>query len=69
MQIHDAYPEVNMTDNERSATSLNTAAGFKHHRLKVCVQFPEALPDIESKNSTHIDAEIFRQRQQRFTTI
>jgi len=56
MQIHGAYPEVNMTDKERSATSLNTAAGFKHHRLKVCVQFPEALPDIESKNNSHIDA-------------
>jgi hypothetical protein len=49
-----------MTDKERSATSLNTTSGFKHHRLKVCVQFPKALPDIESINTTNINSEIFQ---------
>jgi len=39
-----AYPEVKMIDKERSATSLNTTAGFKHHKLKAHVQFPVALP-------------------------
>jgi hypothetical protein len=55
-----AYPEVNITDKERPATSLNTTSGFKHHRLKVCVQFPKALPDIESMNATNINSEIFQ---------
>ena len=45
-----------MTDKERSATSLNTTAGFKHHKLKVCVQFPKALPDIEPMNSNYNNA-------------
>lgn len=54
--IYNAYPEVNMTDKERSATSLNTTSGFKHHRLKLCVQFPKALPDTESMNSTYYAA-------------
>lgn len=53
------YPEVNMTDKERSATSLNTTSGFKHHRLKVYVQFPKALPDIESMNAININPEIY----------
>lgn len=41
-----AYPDVNTTDKERSATSLKTTAGFKHHKLKVCVQllgFPDTI--------------------------
>lgn len=34
-----AYPEVKMTDKDRSAISLNTTAGFKHHKLKQCVSY------------------------------
>ena len=33
-----------MTDKERSAMSLKTTAGFKHHKLNVCIQSPEAFP-------------------------
>lgn len=58
LSIHYAYPEVKMTDNERSATSLNTTDGFKHHKLKVYVQFPKALPGIEPINSNYNNAVI-----------
>lgn len=44
-----AYPDVNMTDKERSAMSLKTTAGFKHHKLKVCVQLP-TFPDTMIKS-------------------
>jgi len=39
-----AYPDVKMTDNDISAKSLKTTAGFMHHKLKVCVQVPEGSP-------------------------
>lgn len=47
-----------MTDKERLATSLNTTAGFKHHKLKVYVQFLEALPGIEPTNGNYNNAVI-----------
>ena len=42
------YPDVNTTDKERLAISLKTTAGFKHHKLKVCVQLP-SFPDTITK--------------------
>lgn len=33
-----------MTDRDNSEMSLNTTAGFRHHKLKVCVQSPKSFP-------------------------
>ena len=38
------YPDVRITDKERSAMPRKTTAGFEHHKLKVHVQLPATLP-------------------------
>lgn len=47
--MHHTNPDVKMTDNERFAISWNTTAGFKHHKLNVCVQSPKC-PDTMSQH-------------------
>lgn len=49
-----SYPEVKMTDNERSATSLNTTDGFKHHKPNEHVQLPKAFSACKTISVTFL---------------
>lgn len=47
--VNDAYPDVNITDREAPAMSLNTTAGFKHHKLRECFQPPPEITALRNK--------------------
>lgn len=44
------YPDVRITDKERSAIPLKTTAGFKHHKLNKHVQLPAFPGSINNNN-------------------